>query len=318
MLRARTRDPYDRSIARLTILLPFIGSLVIGSLVIGLLAPAAQAKAARAWPAPFVALTQVPVSLDDVVVLDARGRKAFAGGHLPGAVRIDWLDYRDGLLRTGRLPADMDKLAARLGTLGVDDGKRVLVCGAARAGWGEEGRIAWMLRYLGHRAVAVLDGGCLAWRAAGRAWTRDSTRPAPGRFHASPDASFRARKNEVRRALATGEAQVIDVRRREEFDGATPHFSARGGHIPGARHLWFKDLLDDKGRVLDKEGVRARLVSAGLDPDRPVITYCTGGVRSAMAAEVLRSAGIAVRNYDGSWWEWSGDDKLPVEKRAPQ
>jgi thiosulfate/3-mercaptopyruvate sulfurtransferase len=282
--------------------------------LIGLLASSAPPPAS--WPSVFVSVEDVPVALDDVIVVDARGDAEFKAGHPPGAVHMQWWRYRDGLLRTGKLPSDLNQLASDLAAIGVDGRKRVLVCGAARQGWGEEGRAAWTLRLLGHRAVAILDGGCQTWRRAGRPWTKGKSKAKRGQFVSRPNPMLRASKNDVRRALATGGSQLVDARTREEFDGATPSMSARGGHVPGARHLHFKDLLDDQGRALTRDKARARLVAAGIDPDKPVIAYCTGGVRSAFVVEAMRSAGVDARNYDGSWWEWSADDTLPVELPA--
>ena len=101
-----------------------------------------------------------------VTILDARAAGDYRRGHVPGAVRIDWKDFRDGWGRTGKLPPDLNGLARRLADLGVDDDCPVVVYGNARKGWGEEGRIVWMLAYLGHRQVSLLDGGWDGWAAA--------------------------------------------------------------------------------------------------------------------------------------------------------
>jgi thiosulfate/3-mercaptopyruvate sulfurtransferase len=285
--------------------------------------------AAAAPPGPavftrtFVSVNQVPATLRTgdgrtITVLDARDAKAHKRAHLPGAVHIDWTDFRRGWLRDGRLPKDVQELADDLAALGVDDRRPVLVCGAAERGWGEEGRIAWMLRYLGHRDVAVLDGGCRAWSRAGRLMVRGAPAVRRGTFTARINKALRLELNGVKEALAgKGDKapQFLDVRRREEFDGATPYFAARGGHVPTAKHLYWKDLIDSStGRVRSRDEVRARAKAAGLDLGRPIIAYCTGGVRSAHVALVLREAGLDAKNYDGSWWEYAGEDELPVEK----
>jgi thiosulfate/3-mercaptopyruvate sulfurtransferase len=271
---------------------------------------------AFSWAAPFVQTKDVPEDAR-VIVLDARDRGEWAAGHIPDAIHILWTDYRAGFLREGRLPKNLEDTAMRLAERGVRSDRPVLVCGAAAEGWGEEGRIAWMLRYLGHENVAILDGGCLAWRAAGRPWTKKPTPQVIGTFHARPKAALRADKRATLAATRDDErsgVQLLDVRRREEYDGATPYFSSRGGHIPGAEHLPLHSFLDDKGHVRPKSEVLAALRRAGVDPKRPVIAYCTGGVRSAFVTEVLRSVGVDARNYDGSFWEWSADRALPVER----
>ncbi len=277
-------------------------------------APATQTS--RRWPAPFVPVADVPVDpfANGIVILDARDGGAFSRGHIAGAQRVDWKDFRDGILTTGRLSDDVRKLGRKLERLGVDDGRRVLVCGAGRAGWGEEGRVAWMLRYLGHPAVGILDGGCDAWARAGRPTTTSTPRAKAGSFTIRIDSALRATKADVVDAVENRTAQLLDARSRAEFEGATPYFEARGGRIPGAKHLEFKNLITDESRVLGRDDVRALLESVGIDASRPVIVYCTGGVRSALATEALRAAGVDARNYDGSFWEWAKDRDLSVER----
>ena len=248
-----------------------------------------------------------------VTVVDARGLPAFARGHIPGAVHVDWLAYRDGLTRTGKLPPDLQALAQELGALGIDTDRPVVVCADVKDGWGEDGRVAWMLRYLGHPDVRVLRGGCTAWADAGREMTMLPTMTTAGRFQLKVEGGLRALKAEVKRVAADRSAQILDVRTADEYAGATPYLSPRGGRLPGAKHVHFEDLLDETGAPKREAEVRAILKAAGVDPERPVITYCTGGVRSASAALVLRAHGIDAKNYDGSFWEWSQDETLPLE-----
>lgn len=254
------------------------------------------------------------VEENDATVLDTRGRLAFASGHIDGASRFDWHDTREGADAGGRLPTDLDALAQRFAAAGVDDARPVLVCGDGGAGWGEEARVAWTLDVLGKNDVHVLDGGCTAWRGAGHAW---SIGPgfvvAHGTFTARPRFDARATKADVRRALADADVVVVDVRSREEFDGATPYGEARGGHVPRAVHLDWRALSDADGRVLRGEALRSRLSAAGVMEGQPAIVYCTGGVRSAFVTELLREHGIDARNYDGSMWEWAADATLPLE-----
>lgn len=247
-------------------------------------------------------------------VLDTRGRLAFASGHIDGASRFDWHDTREGADAGGRLPADLDALARRFAAAGVDDARPVLVCGDGGAGWGEEARVAWTLGVLGKNDVQVLDGGCTAWREAGHAWSVGASfAVAPGTVTARPRFHARATKADVRRALADTGVVVIDVRSREEFDGATPYGEARGGHLPRAVHLDWRALSDADGRVLRGDALRSRLNAAGVLEGQPAIVYCTGGVRSAFVTELLREHGIEARNYDGSMWEWAADATAPIE-----
>jgi thiosulfate/3-mercaptopyruvate sulfurtransferase len=100
---------------------------------------------------------------------------------------------------------------------------------------------------------------------------------------------------------------LLDVRSDAEWRGARRYFSRTGGRIPGAVHLVWSDLLAPDGTIDRSPALTARLAALGLTPDRPVIAYCVGGVRSAEAFVALKALGFRdVRNYDGSWWEWEG------------
>ncbi len=216
-------------------------------------------------------------------VLDTRGRLQYFSSHIPGAVRVDWQIGTTGGLLSGKL-GNPSAVASEFEGLGVDADRPVLVVGAWDKGWGEEGRIAWDLAYLGHPSVSVLEGGMAAWEGA-----TSLSLPAPtrGRFPAKPREALRATVASIR----AGGATVIDVREREEFDGATPYGEAWGGHIPGARSLPWRSLLSG--------------VTPGVSAEAPLVVYCTGGVRSAMAWLWLTDRGYTVANYDGSWWEWA-------------
>jgi len=159
--------------------------------------------------------------------------------------------------------------------------------------------------------VRLLDGGWEAWLEARQPISVAGEEPLPGRFRASPIAALRASAADVERTLRGG-GVVLDVRSDEEWRGATPYHEARGGHIPGAVHLEWKELLDRRGRI-DPDAARARLLAAGIKRSDRVITYCTSGVRSAEVWVILRTLGYAeVRNYDGSWFEWSADTSRRV------
>lgn len=201
---------------------------------------------------------------------------------------------------TGLL-ADDDTLRARFDALGVSAATPVIVYGDWRSGWGEEGRVWWTLRYLGHQQVYIVEGGFDALsraqielrsvRASFSDWpeTRDDTRTLLPALTAN----------------AVAEATVVlDTRTADEFGGATLFQEARGGHIERAVHLEWRDLIADDG-LLDEATVRSELAAIGISRDTSVVTYCTGGVRSAFAVAVLEHLGIHASNYDGSWWEYA-------------
>lgn len=218
------------------------------------------------------------------VVLDTRGPTDFWWRHIPGAVRVDWRIGTTGGLLSGRMD-EPAVVAAAFAALGVDEARPVLVVGDWSAGWGEEGRIAWDLSWLGHASVFVLEGGMSAWSGP------TTSLPAeirPGRFSPRPREELRADRTEVKAATL-----LVDVREADEFGGARRYGEARGGHVPGAVNLPWRQLLEG---------------NPALPKSAPVVVYCTGGVRSGMAWLRLTELGYQVANYDGSWWEWAREE----------
>ena len=263
----------------------------------------------------------------DVRIVDARPRKEYRRGHVPGAVNLEWVDLRErgGGLMTGRLDDDADYLAEVVGARGISPDHWVIVLGDPLSHWGEEARVAWVLRYLGHERISLLDGGMTAWNAAELPVQRGVLTLPAEVYTPEIDESVLARKADVRRFsddVDNWRTVIVDVRTPEEFAGARDaarYGAPRNGRIPGAIHLPWRVLLDENGQLRHRDKLQAVLVPRGIRPDADIITYCTGGVRSSHTWYVLSALGYPnVRNYGGSWWEWSIDRRLPTENGAPK
>ena len=113
--------------------------------------------------------------------------------------------------------------------------------------------------------------------------------------------------------MASDTITIIDNRTQKEFEGATPYGEKRGGHIPGAIHIDWREFFTEEGKLKNRDTLSILLDKYGIQKDREIVVYCTGGVRSAMAYFVFRHLGQKVRNYDGSWWDWSHNLALPVD-----
>jgi thiosulfate/3-mercaptopyruvate sulfurtransferase len=237
-----------------------------------------------------------------VIILDARTNKEYKKGHLPGAVRAHWTDWGN---KKTFLVDDTEALAKKLGELGIDGSKSVIVYGDPMNGNGEEGRQLWTLRLVGLDNSFILDGGYSAWEESGGAIEKKA--PAVNKT-AVPvlrrDESKVATTEYVAENLA--KLFVLDSRGDSEFAGKTNSGEKSKGRIPGARHIWFKDFYHDDGTILTPAEVRARLEALGVTPDSEIITYCTGGIRSALSAIALEMAGYNnVRNYNASFSGWA-------------
>ena len=247
----------------------------------------------------------------DIVWLDARAASDYARAHIPGAVSAPWQQFTTGA-QSGLL-VGTEELQRRIQALGVDASDTIVVYGAWDAAWGEEGRLFWMLEYAGHGDVHILRGGFEAWTAAGGNTDRSVPTPAAGTFVVQPRPELRATRDEV--AEAGSGVTILDTRSADEYQGAMWYNEVRGGHVPGAMHTAWQSFLEG---ATSPDAARAVLQEAGISPDRPVIAYCTGGIRSGFVYAVLRAGGVErVANYDGSWWEWAADPSLPIALPDP-
>lgn len=247
-------------------------------------------------------------------LLDTR---RFALTRLQGAVYVNWQQFSpEHAITRGRLLEENALLTQKLQSLGISRQKPVVVFANPPSGWGEDGRIVWMLRTLGHSQTVMVDGGFEALLAANvPVQQRQDAAVVPGDFVVSRNSAWEIQRDELRDHLGQNNMVVIDTREPREFAGKTPYGEQRGGHVPGAINLYFKQLLGEDGKLLSAQEIRAQLKDAGISPDTQVVVYCTGGIRSGWLASVLVTLGYQVRNYAGSMWEWSAGpaDSYPLE-----
>lgn len=252
------------------------------------------------------------------VVWDARGGAAEIA--LEGAQAVSWQEFsREDAPYKGLLLADLEALATRIEDRGVTSSRRVIVLDDPLKGWGEGGRLVWMLRTLGHQdAHLVMTPSAVTARIEQAVTERKLVEPDAGeRFEVVPNDEVMATAQEIQSVLDAPDSVFIDTRELREYQGETPYGESRGGHLPGAVHLYFKDLLDEQGALLPKAELLASLATQGITPQKRIVAYCTGGIRSAWLVVVLKDLGFErVENYAGSMWEWSAQDAEthPLEK----
>jgi thiosulfate/3-mercaptopyruvate sulfurtransferase len=247
----------------------------------------------------------------------AAGHRAYAAGHLPGAIYAHLDLHLSGPItaNSGRHPLpDPKRLTAWLGACGVDAETHVVLYddqGGAFAA-----RLWWLLRWLGHRRVAVLDGGLQAWQQTGGELTQQEPVPSPTRFTGRPDDALWIATADLAASLvapAPG-VQVVDARAPERFRGEQEPIDPVAGHIPGAINLPFAGNLDVDGRFLTPATLRKRFSDAlGDTPPSQVAHSCGSGVNACHNLFAMELAGLTgSRLYAGSWSEWIRAPERPV------
>jgi thiosulfate/3-mercaptopyruvate sulfurtransferase len=245
------------------------------------------------------------------------GRAAWKSGHIPSAVHVDL--ERDlstpVTAASGRHPLPAPgAFAETLSRLGISGDTDVVCYDAGNGAFAA--RLWWMLRWVGHDAVAVLDGGFAAWVAEGRPVSREAAPPRPpARFIARPRPDMVVDAAGVASALGRGET-LVDVRGAERFAGKAEPIDAVAGHVPGALNLPFADNLAADGRFLEPAGLAALWQArTGSLPGRAPICMCGSGVTACQGLLALEAAGIAGgRLYAGSWSEWIRDPARGVAR----
>jgi len=254
-----------------------------------------------------------------VVIVDVRGKAAYEfGGHIPGAVHTTWHDYSDPkAVAKGLLDPDMKLMESKMRALGINHDSQIVIYSNPFDNWGDEGRMFWMLEYLGHKNLRILDGGWVKWVEERRPFDHGRVTPRPGNFTVQVVDRVAVTKDELKGIVRQPhpDTLIVDARSLEEYLGKDMTGIPRAGHIPSAIHVAWNGFLNKNATVKDLAVIQSSLDDKGLEPNQNVICYCTGGVRSSWLYFILKLAGYQnVRNYPGSWWEWSRDFACPVEK----
>ncbi|MGH7227642.1 MAG: sulfurtransferase, partial [Nitrospiraceae bacterium] len=249
---------------------------------------------------------------------DVRGKAAYSfGGHIPGAVHATWHEFSDPkAVAKGLVHPDTSLLERKIRELGVNNDSDIVIYSNPFDNWGDEGRMFWMLQYLGLTNLKILDGGWVKWVAEERPYEHGTAIPKPGDFRASPVPQLIMMKDELKQLVKRPhpESLIADARSLEEYAGKEVVGIPRPGHIPSAISVPWNTFLKPDATLKDLDEIKTSLQEKGLNETMEVICYCTGGVRSAWLYFVLKVVGYPkVRNYPGSWWEWSRDFSTPVE-----
>jgi thiosulfate/3-mercaptopyruvate sulfurtransferase len=243
---------------------------------------------------------------------------AYDGGHIAGAVKLDWkTDLQDQVRRDFVSKEQFEQLLSDKG-IGTND---TVILYGGNNNW-FAAYAYWYFKLYGHDSAKLLDGGRKKWELDGRELSKDEVqRPATQYTAKDQDTSIRAFRDEV--VAAIGNKNLVDVRSPDEFAGrllAPAHLpqeqAQRGGHIPGALNIPWSKAANEDGTFKSDDELRALYADAGLDDGKDTIAYCRIGERSSHTWFALHEllGEPNVRNYDGSWTEYGSLVGVPIEK----
>ncbi|MDT5242665.1 MAG: thiosulfate/3-mercaptopyruvate sulfurtransferase [Mycobacterium sp.] len=242
---------------------------------------------------------------------------AYDGGHIAGAVRLDWkADLQDQVKRDF---VDAQQFSKLLSDKGISNDDTVILYGGNNNWFAAYAY--WYFKLYGHENVKLLDGGRKKWELDGRPLSSDAvSRPATSYTAKAPDNTIRAFRDEVIAAIS--KKNLVDVRSPDEFSGkilAPAHLpqeqSQRAGHIPSAINVPWSKAANEDGTFKSDEDLAKLYAEAGLDGEKETIAYCRIGERSSHTWFVLQEllGHNNVKNYDGSWTEYGSLVGVPIE-----
>lgn len=254
-------------------------------------------------------------------LVDLRSSEDYTNGHIAGAVYVQRVDLEDASYAYEGMMANKEQIEQLLGKLGISSEDTLVLYD--NNGLCEASRLWWILQNHDHRKVKMLHGGVAAWIAVGGQLSTERTTVEKAVFELPVNSSMRyaVSKEEMQKALAT-DVVILDARTDAEFSGAWQKpGSARAGRIPGSIHIDWAEAVNYDGdqRLRSVEELERIYERMGISKEDPVIVYCHSGVRSAHTTFVLTQllGYTNVKNYDGSWTEWSHFKDLPIEVDVP-
>jgi len=245
------------------------------------------------------------------------GERAYAAGHIPHAIyaHLDRDLAAPVTPETGRHPLPQPQIfAATLSSWGLTPATQVVAYDADNSAYAA--RLWWLLRWVGHGAVAVLDGGFKAWTAAGLPTTTEIPSRRPSSFVARPNRDMWYDAREVAERVQRDDWRLLDARAPERFAGQVEPIDPVAGHVAGARNHPFASNLGGDGRFASAQELRRRFAKSqdGVADDHTIV-MCGSGVTACNLLLAMEAAGKrGARLYAGSWSEWVRDPSRPIKK----
>lgn len=275
-----------------------------------------------------LSVSDIKAALDhgeDILLIDVRDAADYAKEHISGAVNVPDIFYHLTTTSADELSATYQKFEDILSDVGLKPGqKAVLYEDGLTTRFGSSCRGWWLLNHLGHNNTAILDQGLAAWKAAGLPTDNAVVAATPSDFKVAINNDIIATREDVLAAIDDDSVVLLDNRDAREWfcEGSSPYdadgvdYSPRRGRIPSARWVEWYELMDNSNIPTFKSAseITEILAAQGITKDDDIIIYCFKGSRASNTFAALKMAGFTkLRNYLGSWYEWSADESLPIE-----
>jgi len=248
----------------------------------------------------------------NIVVVDARSEEEYRKGHINGAVNIPVQDTFNPITNTDRV-GNLKHISELFSNAGIRNDQTVVIYDGNT--YIDAGRVFWVFEVYGHKNVKLLDGGIKGWLAYSRhSLSQSSRKPEKTQYIPTIEPERLITKFSMRLALEDESKVIIDARTSKEFRGEAS-IAKRAGHIPNAINIsWEENFIEVNGIKMLKpvEGLR-KLYDHNIK-NKQTILYCNKGKQSSLSYAILRQLGHNAAHYDGSWYEWGNDEKLPINK----
>ena len=251
----------------------------------------------------------------NVLIVDLSNPSVWKQSHIPGAAHLNYSSIvRIEKPTMGLLP-DAETFSVALAAIGINQDTHIVACDYE--GGGKAARLLWTLEAFGHTNYSLLNGGLMAWVNEGYPVSKEEVERPPGNFSVTErNEKVIAERDYIQEHIDDTGICLLDARSAPEYSGAKS-FSTRGGHIPGAIHYDWIQLMDNTrhGRLHNEDNLRKVLADKQLDSDKEIICYCHTHHRSALSFIALKSLGYRkLRGYPGSWSDWGNAVDTPIEK----
>ncbi|MCF7910986.1 MAG: sulfurtransferase [Candidatus Cloacimonetes bacterium] len=253
------------------------------------------------------------VKKEDIIIVSARNSSDYSSKHIKDAVNI----YHADLYKPDGVPSMLkspEEIAVILGSRGITTDSKVVVYddGSNKAA----GRIYWILQYMGVKDVDILNGHIKSWMKSRLPVTSKATEITPVTFVPKINEDIYASMSYVQKNKDGADLVLVDVRSLDEYNGIDEDANiTRKGHIPGAIHFEYKNVLNEDETLKSKDEILAALSAAGISGDKEIILYCASSVRAGIVYMALKSIleFPRVRVYDGAYYEWQSISSNPIK-----